>query len=173
MHINNDIKPKSTTIYNVNDNGDIQLSSIKDKAILSFAKECDKDKNDLLQNNEIRCFIQKYGLNEQDCDTEVYYKQYNKDGVIMKRSLLGKDNMAITYFYKKGRPVYCNATQKDGSKYTMNFETKEAVYYSDGNDSKTARKFKLDAENYAIFHGLGLVNEDNSFFSKIINFFTK
>ena len=134
--------------YNVNSNGSIELNSIKNKSIFEFAKSCDTDGNQVLEQKEITKFLEKYEGIRENALSEVYYEQKNSKGETVKKCISIKpDGSQIMYFYKNGKPAKCVYTSADNERFIMDLNNGKSRMYSNKDDSSRYQDFDLNKDN--------------------------
>ena len=147
---------KCNNSYNVNTEGSIIINTIKDASIFELAKSCDKNKNQLLEHDEINEFLKEYKPIDKNFQYSVYYEQKNSKDELIKKSLIMKsDNSQITYFYRDDAPQYCVLKMPNGEKHVMNFKQGKARYYNDPKNPDHYEQFALSKENLERFVRLG------------------
>lgn len=147
MKINpNDTIPQN--VLKVNESGDIELNSIKDKSVFNQAKEFDKDGNGKLENEEINKFLTKYGRYCRSLgDAKVYHEEKDKDGNPKKRCYSLKDNSQQTFYYKNGKPEKCILTMASGEEHHMNLQTRESKFNETPSNPDTWHNYQLNDKN--------------------------
>jgi len=158
-------------IYTVNKDGAILVNSIKDKSIFSFAKQCDKNNNSILETDEINEFLSRYGKVRDNDKYSVYYEQKDRSGNLMKKCFLMKENnLQLRYSYKKGKPYICVLTKSDGKKIVIHLDKKRAHYYDNPNKPAEYKSYVLNDENIKNYTDFGLEKSENKdMFKKLKN----
>ena len=166
--------------YTINNNGAIEIKSIKNEAVFNFADKYDNAglDDDLLQGNELKSFLQAVDQDEKmkqilsiyhDQDKYVYYEQKDKNGNLLKRSVCTKkDGDMMTFMYKNGKPAFCTSVANDGEKDIINLTTGKSKNYLPG--SNEARPFTLNQKNCEMLKRVAL-NKPAKFNNGLTEFF--
>lgn len=160
--------------YTVNTTGAIELSSIKNKSIFNIAQKYDTDKNNILEYNEIKNFLKEFGAIDENGGYSVYYESKDKNGKLIKRSLLTKnDNSQITFFYKNNQPVKCVLKKTDGEEHIMDLTDGSGTLFPANGPKYACYKYELDKTNLNGFKNLGMGKRPFGNSNPIIEFITK
>lgn len=157
MNINKTGETTPQNVLKVNDNGDIELNSIKNGSVFEKAREFDKDGNGLLENKEINDFLKKYNnFAISSCDGySVYYEEKDQSGKTSKKCLSLKDNSQQTFYYKDGKPVKCILTMASGEEHHMDLVSRDSKYNETPSNPDTWHNYQLNDKNAQKFIRLG------------------
>lgn len=154
-----------TIKLNVNENGAVEINSLKGTSLFEVAKSYDNIiNNDLLEGEELVKFLNETTKNRAlktqlevvgDEEQYIYYEQKDKEGNLVKRCIVTKDeNDMMTFMFKNNKPVKCINYMSDGTKDIIDLKTG----VSSNIDTKTNKKasFTLNSENCAMLRRIAL-----------------
>ena len=158
MSINvNNTNQTNQAPFLVNQNGAIEIESLKNKSIYDIAQKYDNTglDNELLEGNELTGFLKEVMQDEvmrtylnitQDSDKYTYYQQKDSNGNWLKKCIATKTNSStMSFVFKNGIPKYCTTTMANGEKDVINLDTGLSLNYKTSDSN--ARCFKLTAGN--------------------------
>ena len=139
------VRTETKPLFTVDDNGSIQIESMKGSKHYEFAKSCDSEiENGLLQGSEIRKFLERFKDKNVYTDVKdmMYYRETNSNGVVTKICSLGvndcaggSDQQNVLNYDNEGKLVSQVLYQTPGNKYEGRFyydmETNTGVNYTD------------------------------------------
>lgn len=152
--------------FSVNQNGAIEIESLKNTSIYEIAQKYDNSgcDNELLEGAELTAFLKEVtqdkvmskalSINE-DSSKYTYYEQKDSNGKLLKRCIALKGNNDMMSFdFKDGKPKFCTTYMADGEKDIINLDNGRSTNYpADGSRQK---HFILNEENRQALKRIGL-----------------
>lgn len=152
--------------FSVNDNGAIEIESLKNTSIYNIAQKYDDSgvDNELLEGKELTSFLDEVMQDKimQSClaisadpGKYVYYEQKDSKGNLMKKCIAARNNSdMMTFLFKDGQPKFCINCMAHGEKDIMNLDTGKSTTYKTPDSQPVG--FKLNPENCKLMKRLAL-----------------
>lgn len=166
MNVNNINQKQNQVPYTVNENGAIEIESLKNTSIYEVAQKYDNSgvDNELLEGEELTGFLREVLQDDvmktcldisEDPGKYVYYQQKDSQGNLLKKCIASKNNSnTMSFSFKDGQPKFCITCMPDGEKDIINLDTGRSTNFKTPKDKP--RGFMLNAQNCKLLKRLAL-----------------